>query len=419
MAAKKLTFADLYCLGINCVVGSGIFLMPGLIAANLGPAAPAAFFAGALLCVLIALCFAEMAAMIPSTGGAYTYVREAFGERVGFAVGWVMWLSGVVGWASVAVGFGELASGLIPLDVKTLAVVLVVLLGTVNFLGTRPGAWSNDLLAVLKLLPLLVLAGWLLARLQPGAVLGLPDPGSQTLTGFLFVLYAYSGFEWIAVPAGEVENPQRNVPLAIISVLVTAGVLYMAIQAGVSSLGLGGSERPLADASRGIPLLEPLIVAAGLASLASVNAAIAFTTPRTLWALAHHGWFPPAFDRLHGTFGSPTLAVLASSVGTGLLVLSGSFEQLVSATVLVSLLQYLAAILALLRLRFSQPSRERPFRLPLGPTIPLLALVPCGLLLATSDPQYVRDIGVALAVGLVLAWVGHTLRGETKPRHDG
>ncbi|MBI3924156.1 MAG: amino acid permease [Armatimonadetes bacterium] len=402
---RRLGLLDLSCLGLNCVIGSGIFLTPGVIASELGPAGPAFFFLGGALCFLIALCFAEMASMVASTGGAYVYAVRAFGPRVGFMVGWVMWISGLIGGASVAVGFGEVVSelGYGENAIVPTAIITVALLALLNFLGTRVGALSNDLLAILKMAPLAVFALWGAIRVDPGAVMGMPT--GDVLSGFLFILYAFSGFEWIPIPAGEVEEPQKNVPRALAIVLGTATLLYVMVQACVESLGLAGSKAPVADAAAAVPALLMAVTVGSVASLASVNAGIAFTCPRSLWALSRDGWTPEFLARLHPRFGSPSAAIGVSAGLTLLLVQTGSFAILVHVSVLVSLLQYLATILSMVWLRWKEPDAERRFRVPGGLIVPSVAFLVCGLLLVTSQAKFILGIGCALLVGAVFAWL--------------
>jgi len=394
---RPLGWFDITCLGLNCVIGSGIFLTPGLISQRLGPYAPLAFVAAALLCLTVGLCFAEMANRYPGTGGAYLYAREAFGLRTGFGVGWVMWLSGLIGGASVAVGLGKLVAQMSedPGFELPVAVGAVIILAVVNYSGARGGAWTNDLLAVAKLTPLLALTGWGLTQVSPAQLLYPPAPVTADFqwAGFLLVLYTFSGFEEIALPAGEVRNARRNVPIAILLTLVLVTILYVIIQGTVSALPARGGGPPLLAVTAGVPWLNQMLVLGGLASLASINAAIAFTCPRSLWALANDGWLPTRLRVLHPRFGSPSLCVSVCCLLTLALVGSGTLEHLVRLSVLVSLLQYIATVLAVLRLGRG--------RLPLA--VPLLALGVCLLLLVTSDWKDIMGTGAALVVGLLIS----------------
>ncbi|MBI3892311.1 MAG: amino acid permease [Candidatus Wallbacteria bacterium] len=412
---RELGLFDLTCLGLNAVIGSGVFLSPGLIAAKLGGAGAAAFVAGGLLCFAIALCFAEMAGMVPVNGAACVYAREAFGPFVGFLVGWVMWLSGLLGWAAVAVGFGGLVEQHVAAAAKawghplhgsgnlSTAVVCAIVVGlaVANLRGVRQGAASNNALAMLKLAPLGVFALWALPAVDSRSLPGFGPAATDWMGGFLLVLYTFSGFEEVPVPAGETRDAQRTVPRALALVLLVSTVLYVVVQAAVTSLGVAGTETPLEDAVRGHGLLAAIVTAGAIASFASVNASVAFTAPRSLWVLAADGWMPLWLARLDPATGVPTRAVVVTSSVTLGLCLTGTFETLAVLSVLASLLQYLPTIVGVLVLRRTRPEAPRPVLIPGGAAIPATALVVCLFLLVTSERSYLLGALGALALGVI------------------
>lgn len=375
---RRLGLFDFLCLGWNCVIGSGIFLTQGDIAKQVGPYGPLMFLVGGLCCLPVALCFAQLAQRFHGTGGSSLYAREAFGPRAGFLVGWVMWLSGLIGLSSVAVGLAEyLHHG------QALACAIVGLLALVNLLGTRSGALSNNLLAVIKLGPLLVAAAaGLLHPMQTLWPATAPSGPYNFKLGLLLVLYTYSGFEEIVLAAGEAKNPEKTVPRATIIVLVSSALVYTLLQ-GVA--GSAVADHPLEAA---LPWLAPALVWAALASLASVNASIAFTTPRSLWTLAQQGWMPSRLLKLH--HGAPTLSILISSGLTMSLILSKNLQALIALSVLAALLQHLAASLACWQLGLSR-------------LVPALAIGTCLLLLCTSEPDHLMGMGASLLVGTVIS----------------
>lgn len=383
--SRPLKAVDLYFLGLNCVIGSGIFLSAGDIVHHLGAAAPWVCVLATLGCVVVALCFADMATRVEGTGGAYLYVQHAFGPRCGFLVGWVMWLSGLVGWASVALGLGKLLPG--ALGEKTWALLVVFGFTGLNLVGSRVSALSNDFLALLKMAGLGLLALTALGRVDWGPVL-LPSTGSVPLEGLLFLIYAFSGFEWLAVPGGEVEEPRKAIPRSLVGVLVTAGVLYSLLLALVYHTDSAGAGSPLAAAA-GSGWLARWIGLAGVMSVASVNAAISFTNPRCLFALAKEGWLP---GWLVPEQGEPRRAILLCGLFTALLISATDFTSLVKYTVLISLVQYLATVAALWYLR-----RREAFRAHL---LPLGAILFCALLLVTSKPEFIGNMAILLATGI-------------------
>lgn len=375
---RRLGLFDFLCLGWNCVIGSGIFLTQGDIVKQVGPYGPLMFLVGGLCCLPVALCFAQLAQRFHATGGSSLYAREAFGPRAGFLVGWVMWLSGLIGLSSVAVGLAEyLHYG------QGLACAIVGVLALVNLLGTRSGALSNNLLALVKLGPLLVAAAYgLLHPVQTLWPAAAPAGEYNFKLGLLLVLYTYSGFEEIVLAAGEARNPEKTVPRATVIVLVSSALVYTLLQ-GVA--GQASADHPLEAA---LPWLAPALVWAALASLASVNASIAFTTPRSLWTLAKQGWMPSRLLQLH--HGAPSLAILISSGLTMALILSRNLQALIALSVLAALLQHLAASLAC-------------WKLGLGRVAPALGIATCLLLLCTSELGYILGMGLSLLIGAIIS----------------
>ena len=157
---RAMGFFDVLCLGINSVVGAGIFLLPGQLYGLAGSGAVWVFPLCGVLCFIISLCFAEMGGMYNKTGGAYLYARDAFGPFAGFLVGWMVWLSSIIGWASVASGFGLYLGYFLPAEnvwlSKAIVAVLIIGLSTINFFGVKPGARTINYFTVGKLLSLLI-----------------------------------------------------------------------------------------------------------------------------------------------------------------------------------------------------------------------------------------------------------------------
>ena len=373
------------CLGWNCVIGSGIFATQGAIVAQVGALGPAMFLIGGLFCLPVALCFSHLAQRFHGMGGSSLYAREAFGPRAGFLVGWVMWQSGLIGLATVATLLAEfMHAG----HVQWIACASVVLLAMLNLLGSRSGSWTNNLLAVIKLLPLGLAAAVGLGQVGPWETLWPTMPALATpdyKMGLLLVLYTYSGFEEIVLPAGEAKSPEKTVPRATVLVLVSSALFYTVLQGIVSSKGTAGAEQPLAAA---LPALAGALTVAAAASYASVNASIAFTTPRSLWALADQGWLPARLLKLH--HGAPTFCILISSALTIGLILSKNTDALIALSVLASLLQHLASSLACWKLGMAR-------------WVPPLAVGTCLLLLCTSSAKDLGGMAISLLVGAAVS----------------
>jgi amino acid transporter len=414
---RALGTRDVLALGVNCVVGSGIFLLPGLAAARLGPASILAVVAAGVLACLVALCFAEAAARFRSSGGAYLYARAAFGDLAGFEVGWLSALAGTVAWGALAAGFAAAVSVLAPAagrePARSLLVVgFVAFLGWINLRGARPGARLSNLFTAAKLLTLVLFVAAGAFAVDAGSFRPFAPQGTGAFAGTtLLVLYAYVGFENLVVPAGDMAAPERSLPVGILVVMGTVTLLYAAAQAVVvGTLGTAAAgENAVARAAQGfLGSAGGVAVAAGVVvSIFGVNAASSLILPRRVSALAEQGDLPAAFGRLHPRYGTPWVAVVTVHAVVAVVAVSGSFAELAVLAVVGRLIQYVPTCLAVLVLR-RRPARVEVadpaggeggrFRLPGGATIPALALALSVVLLLQATPfQLAVGAGGALA----------------------
>ncbi len=419
-------------LAVNCVVGSGIFLLPGPVAGRLvsrtggpaggaGPLATVAVAVGAgVLACLVALCFAEAASRFRSTGGAYVYTREAFGPLTGFAVGWISVLAGIVAWGALVEGFAVALGRLVPAVASGVGhrVTIVLFLGALawlNLRSARAGGALSTALSGVKLATLVAFAAAGLALVPLGSFappaaegIGAALPSLPAFSrAVLLMLYAYVGFENLVVPAGEMDRPERSLPRSILGVLATVTVLYSGVIAVVAAAlpELAGRENAVAAAA-GIlfgPVGGALVAIAVVISITGVNAASALIMPRRLSALADRGDLPPVLGRLHPRRGTPGVALAVTYLLVGVIALSGSFAELAALAVIGRLLQYLPTCLAVLVLRRRDPGeRTDRYRTPGGPLVPLLALALTAALLLEATPFQLAAGAIALAAGLPL-----------------
>ncbi len=410
--ARRLGLIDVVALGINAVIGSGIFLLPGKAAAVMGPAALVALGLAGVFSLLVALCFAEVAGRFSGTGAAYLYTAETFGPFAGFQVGWLSWVVRVISWAALANGVAVSVAAVVPSlggpwGPPVLSTITLVGLALANVRGARLGANVINTLTVAKLAPLAVflLVGGVFVepnRFVPFAPAGFSGIGEATL----LVLWAFAGFENVAVVAGETTNPQRTVPRALLVVMLGVLALYLAVFALTVGLhpALAGSDAPVAEAAE--QFLGPVggaLVGAGIAvSVLGTTAGTALIAPRFLYAMAQDGHLPAALARLHPTFHTPVAAIALSTVLSVLLAVTGSFEQLVVISVVARFAQFVPTCLAVLVLRArDRPDAEPPpFRIPGGPVVPVLALALCAALLAQAPPARLLAGGLAILSGL-------------------
>jgi amino acid transporter len=380
---RPLSLFDITCIGVNAIVGSSIFLFPAALAGKLGPASVLSFGLSGLLLGCVALCFAEAAADFDGHGGPYLYARAAFGNRVGYGIGWLCWLAEVLSLAAVSDGIAVYLgyfnpAWATPWSVKFLAVDVILLMGWINTRGVKLGAWTSNLFTVAKLLPLafFVIVALPQARavnFHPFAPHGWGPLGPACLMTF----FAYSGFEVVPVPAGEVGQAKKLVPLATVLSMGFSAFLYMAIQAAAVGVfpGLAGSTHPLADAAAAAvgSWGASLIVIGAVISTAGFCAGCALGGPRYLVALADQGDWPKAFASVHAEHRTPVLSIWVTTGLSALLAVSLDFNKLVDITVVVVCAQYLSTCAAVPVLR-KKTGRKDGFRVPWGPVLPAIGI---------------------------------------------
>lgn len=410
---NKFGFWSIVLLGINSIIGSGIFLLPNKAMSIIGPASMWVILFDMLLVVSIALCFAEVGGMFKKNGGPYIYAREAFGDFIGFEVGFMKWAISIIAWAAMAVAFTTALGNVFPQTqvpaIKN-AIILTILigLGTLNILGVNISKIMNNIITLGKLIPLVMFVAVGIFFIKGSNFTPMFPTGTYEAGTFgsaaLLIFYAFTGFESIAVAAEDMENPQKNIPKAIITVLAIVSVFYLLIQAvsiGVLGSDLANTSTPVADAAKIFlgPIGGAIVTAGTLISIGGINIAASFITPRSGVALAEDGLIPKVIAK-NGRFGTPSIAI-AITVGLAIpLALSGSFAKLAAISVVSRFAQYVPTCLAVIVLRKKRPDLKSTFRVPFGPVIPIIAVAVSGWLLTqTTMEKIIWGLG-GLIVGI-------------------
>jgi len=407
-------------LFINAVVGAGIFGLPSRVHALLGPWALLAYLACGLLVLLVVLCFAEVGSRFERTGGPYLYARVAFGPVAGFQVGWLVWLTRVTAFAALCNLLLDYLAWFWPAATSpgwrlVLVSAVVALIVAVNIRGVRPAAIVASIFTVGKLVPLLLFVGvglWFVepARLVPGDAPGVADFSA----GMLLLVFAFTGFETATVPAGEVRDPRRTLPFAILTALAVIVPLYLLVQVvSIGTLpGLATSTRPLADAAAAFagPLGASVVVVGALVSIAGTLNGLVLAAPRLLFAMAGNGGLPALLARTHPRHHTPHVAIMLTGLAMLVLTLSGSFLSAVAISTLTRLLAYAATCAAVPVLRRRVDVAPALFRAPGGIGTVAVALAVIAWLLAQGSAGELRDVAIAMALGFVLLWWGRRRR---------
>jgi APA family basic amino acid/polyamine antiporter len=438
---RQLGLTDAAMLVVASVIGAGIFFTPGQVA-ELLPAPGwilAAWAAGALLSLAGALANAELGAMFPRAGGDYVYLREAFHPAAGFMVGWLSFLAIYAGTiAALALAFAEglgARFGWSESANVAFAVAITIAVSALNFVGVRWGAWANNLTSVVKLGALLAFAvlgplfgdgDW--SRVTAGAA---PDDAGITAIDFgralSPVLFSYLGWNASVYVASEIRNPGRNVPRSLFLGLALCAGIYMLVNTvylyalpvsglrGVSDAGQAAALALFGPISGGLVAVFVLISVLG-----TLNATV-LVGPRIAYAMALDGLFFRGVDRVHAGFRTPSTAIgVQCLVAVGLLLLLRSFPSALDFTVFAIVLASMADVLALYRLRRTQPDRPRPYRAWGHPWVPGLYLLANAGIAAAMLIGNPLDCAISLAI-LLTGWPVYAffVRAQRRAREGG
>jgi len=447
---------QLIALGIGAVIGTGIFATIGSASAGdsarpgAGPALMVSFVITAVVCAFTALCYAEFAAMVPVAGSAYTYAYATLGELVAWIIGWDLLLEYAIGNTAVAISWSNYMAALleglgvhvprwlitdyrtasklpdvlaqaphvlgVPIVFNALAMFIVTVITIILVWGVKESARFNTVMVGVKLLVLgffvLVSTHYVQpANWHPFAPNGFSGIGA----GAAIIFFAYIGFDAVSTCAEECKNPGRDMPIGILGSLAACTVIYVIVGAAFSGLvpyshlvTLDSGERAeaLAVAMNYVKMPHWTV---GIVALGSVVAQTAVLLvfqlgqPRILFAMARDGFLPPVFARVHPKYGTPHVSTILTGVLVGGASSFVNIDEMVDLTNIGTLFAFILVALGIMIMRFKDPARARPFRVPGGPVlVPMLGVLSCLFLILYLPPSsWWRFVGW-LAAGLVI-----------------
>jgi basic amino acid/polyamine antiporter, APA family len=403
---------DLLAICINGIIGAGIFGLPSRVYGLIGTYSLIAFVACALVVALIILCFAEVSSRFEETGGPYLYAREAFQPAVAFEIGWLIWLARVTAFAAncnLLINYLSFfwLSATTPLWRALVIVAVVTVLALINLLGIRQAAIVSNAFTIGKLVPIILFIAAGLFFLNPQAYELGPTPSTGDFSkSVLLLVYAFTGFEMATIPAGEVRDPQRNLPRALLIAILVVATLYILIQVVcVGTLpGLAQSTKPLADAgSQFLGAAGGAIISAGAIISISGNLNILLLSGSRLpFAMAEQKQLPAVVGSVHRRFFTPHISILITAGVMLFLTLKSSFLEALTISTIARLVTYGATCLALPLFRARKEAPPALFRLPGGTVIAILSLLLIVWLLLNSTLKEAWAATVAAAVGLAI-----------------
>jgi basic amino acid/polyamine antiporter, APA family len=479
---RALSAFDLTCVGIGAIIGAGIFALAGTAAAGeqiqasiwktpvlnfitsylthadlvfgrpgAGPAVMLSFVVAAVACAFAALCYAELASMIPVSGSAYTYSYATLGEIIAWIIGWDLILEYAVGNMAVAVGWsgyfvqlcGSLlglkfplwlvndhatATGIIkqggdalanysstalpviaghPIALNLPALLIVAAVTVLLIYGIRESARTNTAIVVTKVAVVVFVISFGAFMVHPvNWHPFMPTGVGGMMSGAAIVFFAFIGFDAVSTTAEETKNPQRDMPIGIIASLIICTLLYVLMAAVLTGMRkyttYFGDSAAVATAFAGLPWAQALISAGALAGLTSVLLVFQLGQPRIFMAMARDGLLPAYFARIHPRFRTPHVTTIWTGVAVGGVAMFTDIGSLADLTNIGTLFAFILVCLGVIILRRKEASRHRPFRVPMVPLFPILGVVLCFALMMSLPLETWGRFVVWLAIGLCI-----------------
>jgi APA family basic amino acid/polyamine antiporter len=453
---KTLGPWNLVALGVGAIIGAGIFATIGTAAAGdahrpgAGPGLMLSFVITAIVCGFTALCYAEFASMVPVSGSAYTYSYGTLGELVAWIIGWDLIIEYAIGNVAVAISWANYANTLLdgigiklppwlavdyrtashkmpdvvanaphlfgmPIVFNILALAIVAAITIVLIWGVRESANFNFGMVAIKLV---VLAFFIFvsfkfvkpANWHPFAPNGMPG----IFSGAAVVFFAYIGFDAVSTTAEEARNPKRDMPIGIIGSLIICTIIYALVaavftgmipyRALVGSLATEQAE-PLTLAMKFVQMpgwMVGVVAAGSVVAHTAVLLVFQLGQPRIFFAMSRDGLLPKFFAKVHPKYGTPHVSTIITGVGVGVAAMFTNLEEMVDLTNIGTLFAFFLVCVGIVILRFKDPHRERPFRVPFGIVLPVLGAISCVGLAAYLPPTSWARFFWWLAAGLVI-----------------
>ena len=413
---------------VNMVVGAGIFVLPGLVAAELGSAAILAYLVCSVTVALVFLCFAEVGSRVSRSGGAYAYVEEAFGPFAGFIASILFWFGySALADAAITVIMVDSIAILFPILGESMPravfiIALLTFLAAVNIRGVKAGVRLYIFNTLAKLVPLLLLlgAGLFVINVENLAIPEWPSAASIGASTIL-LFYAFSGAECALSASGEIKNPAKTVPLGLLLGMSGLLALYVGLQTvaqGVLGPELANNtEAPLVAVATEVfgDWGGKMLIAGVVISIYGALSGDMLGGPRVIFASSLDNNLPKFLGKVHPKYKTPHVAIIFFAIVIGVFALSGTFKYLAVVATGSLLLIDLGVSLAVLRLRRRDGlPRDDEFRLPFGPVIPLLSCAIVGWLLLQVPPNETVSIAALVGACVVIYAIRSVFRGTWK-----
>lgn len=417
MFNRSISKWEMVLLFINGVIGAGIFGLPSKVFKEIGVYSIAALLVCAITVFIIIFCLAEVSSRFDKTGGPYLYARASFGPLPGFITGWLLLLTRFITYAALVnllvtylSFFNEWFAQPLP---RILTITFItLLLAVVNHIGVKNSTRVNNFLTFAKLLPLFLFIGVGIFFLAPENFEIKVTPSFSSFSStVLLLVFAFGGFESVLVNSGEVKDPKKNLPFALLLASSIIVVIYILIQ--IVSIGtlpdLANSNKPLAEAA-GLFMGKTgatIIAIGALFSISGTLNAIMLVGTRLPYAFSEENQFPKIFSFIHPKYKTPTLSLILFATITLIVSLTNSFIYAATISAITRVMIYGIVCIALIKLRNKHPDEKGYFKIPFGKIIAIAGVGVTIWLLSSSKLTELRDVAIAMAVGLIIYFWMH------------
>ncbi|QWI68826.1 amino acid permease [Bacillus mycoides] len=428
---QTLGAIDLTLLGIGAIIGTGIFVLTGIVAAkHAGPAIVLSFMLAAIVCACVAFCYAEFASTVPVSGSVYSYTYMTLGEIFAFIVGWCVMLEYLLATSAVAAGWSAYFQSLllgfnihIPAIIASapgmgnggiidLPAVIIILI--VTFLlsrGVKESARINNIMVIIKLAVILVfiIVGANYVKPENWQPF-LPFGYHGVIGGAATVFFAFLGFDAVATAAEEVKRPQRNVPIGLLVSLCICTILYVGVSFVLTGMvpftDLNVAD-PVAYALRivGEDRIAGLLSVGAIAGLTTVLLVAMFAFVRVSYSMSRDGLLPKRFSSVHKRYQTPFFNTWITGILAAVLAGLLDLNLLANLVNVGTITAFIFVSIAVIVLRKTHPNLKRPFRAPLVPFLPILAIVSCLYLALNLSKTTLISFAIWVIVGIFIYFI--------------
>lgn len=425
---KTLGAFDLLTIGIGAVIGTGIFILPGTVAAKeAGPGVTLSFLIAALVCTLASMCYAELSSSIPVAGSAYSYGNILYGEVIGWILGWALILEYMLSVAAVSAGWASYFNSLLhsfglhiphhfegpfnPLNGTYLnlwAVISVLLIGILLSRGMKASMKFNNAAVLIKIAIIFIFIGVGLFFIKPKNYQPFTPYGTTgVLRGATTVFFAFLGFDVVSSSAAEVKNPKKNMPLGIIGTLAIAALLYFGVSivlTGIVNYKQLNVSNPVAFALQYVhqDWVAELLSFGAMLGMATMMLTMIYSSSRLIYAMARDGLLPSTFSKLDKKHNSPQNALIAVTIIISLGAAFFSVDQLANLVNFGTLFAFTLVSFGILKLRKRTDITNDGFKVPGYPFLPIISGLICIFMICHLSSEVYLMAFIWLVLGAII-----------------